>query len=188
MSEVTWAEDIRNKLDAALSAQQGSERMKVFSKRKLPYRYEIFDYRDTKPNRAELTSYETDLLVIAHRPDGTWLPRVVIEGKLNITTHDALTYNAKAATHKQVHPYLRYGILVGALAKIPARLFRHGAYFDFMVTWQERDATDHEWANLVRVVQEEIQASRQIEVLIRSPKASLKEHFSIIHRKLVLDK
>ncbi|GAI54911.1 unnamed protein product, partial [marine sediment metagenome] len=57
-----------------------------------------------------------------------------IEGKINsVTTHGAITYSQKASTHKNVHPYLRYGILLGNRKHypLPGRLFRHGAYFDF---------------------------------------------------------
>ena len=44
-----------------------------------------------------------------------------------VTTHDALTYSTKAATHKHVHPYLRYGFLAGGIQTIPGRLIKHGA-------------------------------------------------------------
>jgi hypothetical protein len=62
-----------------------------------------------------------------------WVPRVVVEFKLgSVTTHDALTYLAKAATHKNVHPYLRYGIIIGGLdGPVPKRLVRHGHSFVF---------------------------------------------------------
>jgi hypothetical protein len=41
--------------------------------------------------------------------------RVIVEGKTKgATTHDALTYSDNAATHTRVHPYLRYGMLVGS--------------------------------------------------------------------------
>jgi hypothetical protein len=51
--------------------------------------------------------YQTDLLISERLDDGEdWTPRVVVEFKLgSVTTHDALTYSAKAATHKNVHPY-----------------------------------------------------------------------------------
>ncbi len=49
-----------------------------------------------------------------------------METKANgsITTHDVITYSHKAATHRQVHPYLRYGILwVEENNILPGRLF-----------------------------------------------------------------
>jgi len=58
------------------------------------------------------TTHETDLLVVENLDEVKWTPRVVIEAKGNgaINTHDAITYSHKAATHRQVHPYLRYGL------------------------------------------------------------------------------
>lgn len=51
------------------------------------------------------TKYETDIPVFDRFAEGSWIPRVVIECKLkDITTHDAITYGAKAATHRAVHP------------------------------------------------------------------------------------
>ncbi len=45
-----------------------------------------------------------------------WKPRVVVEAKLGkVTTNDAITYSQKASTHRAVHPYLRYGIMLGDL-------------------------------------------------------------------------
>ena len=32
-----------------------------------------------------------------------------MEFKQGLSTHDVLTYSAKATRHKQVYPYLRYG-------------------------------------------------------------------------------
>ncbi|GAB4286004.1 MAG: hypothetical protein Kow0081_4020 [Candidatus Dojkabacteria bacterium] len=62
-----------------------------------------------------------------------------IEAKINsVTTHDAITYSQKAQTHKNVHSYLRYGILIGNRKDyaLPGRLFRHGQHFDFMLSWK----------------------------------------------------
>jgi hypothetical protein len=101
-----------------------------------------------------------------------------------VTTHDALTYSAKADTHKQVHPYLRYGILIGDHGKkaVPTRLFRHGAYFDFMAAWKATKPSDDEWNGLINVLREEIETSRRIEELVR------KQHspYSLVHRRLIL--
>ena len=52
-----------------------------------------------------VSRYETDLLVYDALDQDAWIPRVVIECKLEgVTTHDAITYSRKASTHKQVHP------------------------------------------------------------------------------------
>jgi hypothetical protein len=110
---------------------------------RLSYSYEIRSYEGNAPTEQEIKHYETDLLIV-ERTGARWTPRVVVEGKIrSITTHDAITYSQKAATHKQVHPYLRYGVFVGGRegASLPGRLFRHGAFFDFMLCWRELEPT-----------------------------------------------
>jgi hypothetical protein len=72
-------------------------------------------------------------------------PRVV-ECKQGVTTHDALTSSTKAATHKQVHPYLRYGCRLGGYeTALPDRLIRHMAHFDFMLFWESQQPSKREW-------------------------------------------
>lgn len=59
------------------------------------------------------------------------IPRVVLEFKTKITTHDVITYSAKALKHKQVYPYLRYGIVASDHVAVPGRLFTHNESLDF---------------------------------------------------------
>src|SRR5690606_30085073 len=69
-----------------------------------------------KPVRGN-SAFETDLCVFEKRVisgnegEIIEIPRVVLEFKTSITTHDVLTYSAKAKQHKQIYPYLRYGII-----------------------------------------------------------------------------
>ena len=79
---------------------------------------------------------ETDLLVF--EKTDIIKPRIIIESKINsVTTHDAITYIYKAQTHKNVTPYIRYGIMLGNRKHypLPGRLFRHGTNFDFMISF-----------------------------------------------------
>jgi hypothetical protein len=104
--------------------------------RKIPYSFEIISYKDNKPEETNLIKYETDLIICQNLSENKWKPRIIIEGKLNsVTTHDAITYSQKAATHKNVHLFLRYGILIGNRKHfpLPGRLFRHGDHFNFML-------------------------------------------------------
>lgn len=192
--EDTWANAVCERLNASLeAATKRRPSYQVLSKQELPYRNEVFGYRSggvpnsgLSPSKASaFVSYQTDLLVVENQSAKTWIPRVVIECKLSrINTHDAIIYSAKAATHKQVHPYLRYGILLGAheAKNFPGRVFRHGAYFDFMVTWRSEKATADEWRKMVKLIKAEIRASRQTEQFIRE---SSKKSYRIIHRPLV---
>src|SRR5271170_3158150 len=125
MSEKKWVASFVKKLADSLreNALPGGE-IKVYDGKKLPYACQINEYKNDLRPEADCTSvYETDILVCDFGKDGQWTPRVVIECKLgDTTTHDALTYSAKAATHKQIHRYLRYGFLVGERDGIPTRL------------------------------------------------------------------
>ena len=115
--------------------------------KKVPYSFEILNYKDDKPGDRKYIKYETDLLVYQKIDNEKWKPRIIIEGKTNsVTTHDAITYSQKASTHKNVHPYLRYGILLGNRKHypLPGRLYRHGAYFDFMLSWKAFETTEEE--------------------------------------------
>lgn len=89
--------------------------------------------------RHRILRAQTDLSIVEHIDAERWTPRVVVEAKLgSVTTHDAITYSEKAATHRSVHPYLRYGIMLGEREHhpLPGRLYRHGAQFDFMVSFR----------------------------------------------------
>jgi hypothetical protein len=64
-----------------------------------------------KPRKGQ-PAFQTDLCVFEEKKEDLFIPRVVMEFKGSITTHDVLTYSAKARKHKQVYPYLRYGIIL----------------------------------------------------------------------------
>jgi hypothetical protein len=64
-----------------------------------------------RPIRGD-SAFQTDLCVFELKPNDIKLPRVVLEFKASITTHDIVTYSAKARKHKQVYRYLRYGLVV----------------------------------------------------------------------------
>ena len=87
----------------------------------------------TKPVRGN-SAFQTDLCVFEEKKPDVLIPRVVMEFKSRITTHDVLTYSAKARKHKQVYPYLRYGIVISDESVIPGRLFTHNEALDFCAT------------------------------------------------------
>lgn len=84
------------------------------------------------PKRGQ-SAFQTDLCVFEKKDGGIEIPRVVIEFKPGITTHDVLTYSTKAGKHKQVYPYLRYGLLISRLETIPNRVYAHNDFLDFVV-------------------------------------------------------
>jgi hypothetical protein len=112
-----------------------------------------------------------------------------LRGKLNsVTTHTAITYSQKAATHKNVHPFLRYGILIGNRKHypLPGRLFRHGAHFDFMLSWVGYEPTDKEWEDFIRVIKAENEYSQQLEEMIFHSRLKNRKHYTILQKKLYL--
>ena len=188
-TEKEWVRSLQPRLDKALQVcDEGEWTVRVVAEEKLTYAYEILCYNADGPDRRHSAKYETDLLIYDTRDDGDWIPRLVLECKTwGISTHDALTYSAKAATHKHVHPYLRYGILIGGFGTaLPGRLIRHGAYFDFMMVWASQEATDEEWTELVELLKDEINASRSLATLLSENRSRGRKKFRLLHRPLRL--
>jgi hypothetical protein len=93
-----------------------------------------------------------------------FIPRVVLEFKARITTHDVLTYSAKARKHKQVYPYLRYGLVVSDEAVVPGRVFTHNEALDFCAA-----IADYKDARLSKILkkllEDEVECSRRLEAI-----------------------
>lgn len=162
MSEVEWVKTFAPVIEKRL--RKHDARLSVLTGKKLPYANEIRSYKDANINDADFMDYETDLLVTENRDSGVWTPRVIVEAKCrgSITTRDAITNSHKAFTHRQVHPYLRYGILIGEREHypLPGRLFRHGTQFDFMLSWIATQPTKKEMDALIDLLRKEVAASR----------------------------
>jgi hypothetical protein len=188
MSEKVWVTDLRSNLEVALkpcTAYAEGWHVCVDQGERLAYANEIFRYHNEEQPTIHPRKYQTDLLVYDWHDNGDWIPRVVLECKLGLNTHDAITYSTKAFTHKYVHPYLRYGLLIGGDdTGLPLRAIRHGAYFDFMMYWAARDATRSEMDALVRVLREEIDASRKLEGLLATGEAKSATKVWMLRRQL----
>ncbi len=160
----------------------------VITHEKLPYGYEIRRYGSAQPDAADIR-YETDLLIVQRLEDSCWIPRVVIEAKINsINTHDAITYSEKASAHKLVHPYLRYGVILGNRRSysLPGRLFRHGAHFDFMMSFKSFRPTRNERAILRRLIRSEVKASQRFEHILYEARRSDRRRYTLLQRRLFL--
>ena len=131
-------------------------------------------YRVTVDNRLKMTvnpndpkrgqsAFETDLCVFETvGSDPARIPRVVLEFKQGLSTHDVLTYSAKATRHKQVYPYLRYGLVIGKEQFLPGRFFTHNSGMDFAVAAAAfgRNRLHQLFAELL---EKEVAASRRLE-------------------------
>jgi len=189
VTEKEWVRSFQPRLSAAVKAlTDGACKVRIEVAEKLAYANEILRYDSTGPDLSHRAKYETDLLICDVFDNGDWIPRVVLECKKgSVTTHDALTYSAKAETHKRVHPYLRYGILVGDFGDaIPGRLIRHGAYFDFMMVWGSSDPNTGEWEDFVAVITAEVRASRTLQSLLAESRSRGRTRFRLLHRPLIL--
>jgi hypothetical protein len=85
-----------------------------------------------------------------------------LEFKTNISTHDVITYSAKARKHKQVYPYLRYGLVMSSEATVPRRVFVHNESLDFAAALKDLDGHDL-LAFFVQLFEVEVMASRRLE-------------------------
>jgi hypothetical protein len=180
-TEREWVETLRGRIEKSLSCPG------VFVKTaiRLPYALHVVRYRagTTEPAVTDPRKYQTDLLIGERIDESDWVPRVVVECKLGtVTTHDALTYSAKAATHKNIHPYLRYGIVIGAHSgPVPVRLVRHGHQFDFMFTLASKGFAAAEFDQLIRLLNEEVRASQAIGKILAG-----KSDIRLVHRKWIM--
>jgi hypothetical protein len=144
---------------------------------------------DTKPKVRNSLLYETDLLISEQITGTEWTPRLIIEAKINsVTTHDAITYSQKAQSHKAVHPYLRYGIIIGNRKHypLPGRLFRHGSHFDFMLSWVAFEPTESDLDRLLHLITVEVEASQKLEEAILDSRNTNREKYTCLHRPLLL--
>ena len=180
MKETEWASQI------AIRLAEHFPKFRVESGKRLIYANEIREYGELQPNYKDM-KYETDILLYQETKSGGWIPRVVIETKIkSINTHDSITYSQKSDTHKQVHPYLRYGIFLGNRGNkaLPGRLIRHGAHFDFMLCWKHFRSDAEEWKQLTNILRQEITASKKLEKLIFDSRKSHRDKIFSFHRPL----
>ena len=190
MTEKEWVKSIIPDIEQLL--KKSDKNIHVVDGHRLSYANEVLTYgSDNKPDDQKSIGYETDILIYEQLNETNWKPRVVIETKLgSVTTHDAITYSQKAQTHKYVHPYLRYGILIDDREHypLPGRLFRHGQHFDFMLAWKSIKVDKKEFKRLVDIIIEEIQASRTLDEILFNSRLKDREKFTALHRPLKLYK
>jgi hypothetical protein len=185
VQETEWVERIADAVGPKLV--HTDESLTVKTQFKIPYGYEIRVHGENP--EAEAISFATDFIIIEDT-DGGWKPRVVVEAKVkNISTHDAITYSHKAANHKSVFPYLRYGIMLGDRGHypLPGRLYRHGTQFDFMISFKEQVPSEKEITRFQAVLLEEVEASRALEKMIYESRKPDRDYHTLLHRKLMVE-
>ena len=187
MRETEWVEFVADAVRGGIAGSDQS--LKIETQLKLPYGYEIRAYRQEREPESEAIEFATDFIVVENL-DGGWKPRVVVEAKVgSVTTHDAITYSQKAANHRAVFPYLRYGIMIGNRQHypLPGRLYRHGTQFDFMISFQWYEPSPREIAAFRSVLMAEVEASQALERMIYESRRRDRDHHTLFHRRLDLD-
>ena len=107
------------------------------------------------------------------------VPLVVIELKSGgFSTHDVITYSSKAARHKDIYPYLRYGFIVVGLSVLSRKFVTHSQGFDFAMALP--DVVSQE-ADLVAVVQRQIASAECLIGIMRSSRVQFSRYEETIH-------
>jgi hypothetical protein len=185
--EEEWIEAVANRIrtEGQLEELDGIP-VRVGTGARLPYTYEGLDLEAKEQAKSGSIDYQTDLLLYDQLDSGWWAPRVVIECKLGkVASNNALAFRARAARHKHVHYYLRYGVLIGSknhFSVAGERMFRHGDSFDFVARWSDGNANETEWTLFAEILREEVQRSRTIQELFAIKQYTTK--YSVVHRRL----
>ena len=188
MNETEFKEKLREKLQEELKDYE----VKVEKNKNLIYKViinEKFVFEPNTPREPKRGSYafQTDLLITSK--DNS-LPLVVIETKCKTsknttppTTHEVLIYSTKAQKHKEIYPYLRYGLVVGGENKIPKRFFTHNIGFDFAYALNSVDDNDS-IKDLAKTIKQQIENAYLLLDILRNKNQTKKFNTIIKIEKL----
>ena len=160
MTESEFLKIIKEEIEKNLD----SKKYKVKTNENLLYKVTVnenFQYEPSNPStpRRGYYSFQTDILITQQTND---LPLVVIEIKYRgFTTHDILTYSTKAQKHKEVFPFIRYGLLVGGTEKITNKFFIHNVGFDFAFA-QNEPKINSSGTELIEIIKCQIENAEMI--------------------------
>jgi len=147
MTEKELAELLKARLDKDLTGYTTSIGEALIYKVIITEEGKFHPDKPLMPKRGQL-SFQTDVLVKKDH-----IPLIVIETKYGgVSSHDVLIYSSKAIKHKEIYPYLRYGLVVGDLEVIENKFCTNKTGIDFaMVIKDVNNLT-----NFVRVVKEQL--------------------------------
>ena len=188
MKENDWTKSICE----VLQNQGLGENIYIDTLKKIPYALEISSFNEeweADTESLDETVFETDM-VVYEKVDEKIVPRVIVESKVgSVTTHDAITYSHKAMYHKNVIPFVRYGIMLGARETypLPGRLFRHGTNFDFLFSFVDYVPSEKELTTFVDMLKREIIYSRQIEEILSNSRSRGRKHYFMLQKEFHLE-
>ena len=133
------------------------------------------EQRNPKRGPGRFYAFQTDILVRKVKPG---IPLVVVELKFgNFNTHDIITYSAKAARHKQIYPYLRYGFVLGGRKSLTNKFFVHNQSFDFAM-WVSSSAADS--TKLTQMIKRQIRNAEKLLGVMRNDRPAFRRYESNI--------
>ena len=188
ITENEWTKSICD----LLMQQDLGENIYIDVLKKIPYAFEISSFNEdweVGDEDFDKTSFETDM-VVYEKANGKIIPRVIIESKIGtVTTHDAITYSHKAMYHKNVIPFVRYGIMLGDRESypLPGRLFRHGTNFDFLFSFVDYIPSEKETATFVDMIKREITYSRQFEEILSNSRSRNRKRYFMLQKEFHLE-
>ena len=188
MKENDWTKSICE----LLQKQDLGDNICIDVLKKIPYAFEISSFNEEWEVDTESfneTSFETDM-VLYEKIGEKIIPRVIVESKVGtVTTHDAITYSHKAMYHKNVIPFVRYGIMLGARENypLPGRLFRHGTNFDFLFSFVDYEPSKKEVETFVDMLKREITYSRQIEEILSNSRLRGRKRYFMLQKEFHLE-
>jgi hypothetical protein len=145
------------------------------------YKIEVNALGQVEPNSVDSPTrgqyaFQTDILIEKHAPS---IPLVVIELKSGgFSTHDVITYSSKAARHKDIYPYLRYGFVVVGLSVLSRKFVTHNQGFDFAMALPDVSSQE---ADLVAVIQKQIASAECLIGIMRSNRVKFSRYEETIH-------
>ena len=69
---------------------------------------------------------------------------------------------------------------------LPGRLYRHGAQFDFMISFQACIPSKSEMTAFTSLLRAEIKASRTLERILYESRKRGRDRYTVLHRRLVV--
>ena len=185
MQENEWTQNICVKLQKFLKKNA----LFADTLQRIPYSQEIIGYSEEwEPEYLAPIKFETDLMIFEKSAEKI-IPRIIIEAKIgSVTTHDAIIYSYKAEKHKNITPYLRYGIMIGNRQHypLPGRLFRHGTNFDFMISFAGTEPEKIEWKTFTEMILKEVEYSRLMEEMLHDSRNKDRKRYYMLQKQLVL--
>ena len=188
MKENEWTKTIKEFIEAS---NLGDD-ICIDVLRKIPYAFEISSFAEDwqiVTKSYDTMSFETDLIIYEKKNDKI-IPRVIIESKIGtVTTHDAITYSHKAMQHKNVIPFVRYGIMLGdrGTYPLPGRLYRHGTNFDFLFSFVGYEPSEKEKYKFIEMLKREIEYSKKFEEMLSNSRSKDRKRYYMLQKEFHLE-